>query len=89
MSVFYLQDTDVLSYEHFNEVLGKVDDMVNRTGFKPWYFKDISNLDNPVCELKRGDLRLFCWRPAVNLLIVGSGGIKTTRTYLEDETFLP
>ena len=34
---------------------------------------------------KHGTLRLYCIRISDNLLIVGGGGIKATRTYEEDE----
>ena len=37
-------------------------------------------------QKQKGTLRLYCIRISDKLLITGGGGIKTTRTYNEDDT---
>lgn len=45
--------------------------------------------DNVVAlSLDSRKLRLYCLRLSDKILILGNGGIKTTRTYQEDETLL-
>ena len=43
-----------------------------------------------VCALpiESGKLRLYCLRLSDQILIIGNGGIKETRTYQEDKTLL-
>lgn len=58
-------------------------------------FRCEGGIDDRICAIplectrrkhgKHGTLRLYCIRISERLLIVGSGGIKTTRTYEEDD----
>lgn len=64
-------------------------------GVKESFFRPEGKLNDRVCAIplltsyrqkQKGTLRLYCIRISDKLLIVGGGGIKTTRTYNEDET---
>lgn len=64
-------------------------------GVKESFFRPEGKLNDRVCAIplltsyrqkQNGTLRLYCIRISDKLLIVGGGGIKTTRTYNEDET---
>jgi hypothetical protein len=61
--------------------------MSSRWGFQEQFFKigESSFWDNVVTLKDTGDLRLYCCRYGNIILIVGSGGIKNTRTYQEDD----
>ncbi|TCD46893.1 hypothetical protein [Chlorobium sp. N1] len=57
-----------------------------RFGFKEQFFKKEGSIRDSVEALHYGNgkLRLYCLRWSSVLLIVGYGGVKTTRTYQED-----
>lgn len=50
------------------------------------YFRPEGKFNDGVCAIpiESGQLRLYCLRMSDQILIVGNGGIKTTRTYNED-----
>jgi hypothetical protein len=63
----------------------KLEKMARHNGFQDQFFKmgEGSRMDN-VCALSEGKLRLYCLRYGNILLIMGGGGVKTTRTYEDD-----
>ncbi len=50
------------------------------------YFRPEGKFNDGVCAIpiESGQLRLYCLRMSDQILIVGNGGVKTTRTYNED-----
>lgn len=50
------------------------------------YFRPEGKYNDGVCAIpiESGQLRLYCLRMSDQILIVGNGGVKTTRTYNED-----
>ena len=50
------------------------------------YFRPEGKFNDCVCAvpIESGQLRLYCLRMSDQILIVGNGGVKTTRTYNED-----
>lgn len=50
------------------------------------YFRPESSLNDDVCALpiESGKIRLYCLRISDQILIVGNGGVKNTKTYQED-----
>ena len=64
-------------------------------GVKEAFFRPEGKMNDRVCAIplltsgrqkQNGTLRLYCIRISDKLLIIGGGGIKTTRTYNEDQT---
>lgn len=65
-----------------------------QNGVKESFFRPEGKMNDRVCAIplltsfrqkQNGTIRLYCIRISDKLLIVGGGGIKTTRTYNEDE----
>jgi len=54
------------------------------------YFRPEGKINDRVCALPvdSGGLRLYCLRITDKILIIGNGGVKTTRTYEESEELL-
>jgi hypothetical protein len=81
----FLQDPDVISSPHLGPFLERINDIADRFGCQEQFFKlQESDFYNPVVALWRDNLRLYCCRYGNIILIIGSGGIKKTRTYQED-----
>ena len=68
---------------------------ISHKGARESFFRPEGKMNDRVCAIplstsyrnkKKGTLRLYCIRISDKLLVVGGGGIKTTRTYNEDET---
>lgn len=83
----FIDDPDVKSDPNFDEFIQRLYNIADRHGCKASFFKDESTRDNPICALfhSDSDLRLYCIRYNLTLLIIGGGGLKSTRTYQEDE----
>ncbi len=54
------------------------------------YFRPEGKMNDNVCALPvdSGKLRLYCLRITDKILIIGNGGLKTTKTYEESEALL-
>lgn len=54
------------------------------------YFRPEGKMNDNVCALPvdSGKLRLYCLRISDNILVIGNGGIKNTKTYEESEELL-
>lgn len=61
---------------------------IARTGASERYFRPEGKLDDSVVALPvtSSKLRLYCLRLSDKILILGNGGVKSTRTYNEDPT---
>lgn len=80
----FLQDSEVAASPHFQSMLVRIDDIANRLGCQDYLFKEKeSQFSDAVVALSRGNLRLYCCRYGNIILVLGSGGIKNTRTYQE------
>lgn len=78
----FLKDSEVKSSPHFQPLLVRIEDITNRFGCQDYLFKEQeSGFTDPVVALSRGNLRLYCCRYGNIVLILGSGGVKDTRTY--------
>lgn len=72
----------------------KILEKISNNGAKESYFRIEGNFSDRVCALplltirrninKHGTLRLYCLRISNQLLILGSGDLKSSRTYEED-----
>ena len=67
-------------------ILTAIHKILSASGFLERYFLPEGKMNDHVVALpiERGKLRLYCLRMSDSVLIVGNGGIKTTRTYDED-----
>lgn len=61
---------------------------IARTGAKERYFRSEGKMSDSVVALPvmTSKLRLYCLRLSDKILVLGNGGVKTTRTYDEDTT---
>lgn len=81
----FLLDPEINSSPHFQPLLVRIDEIADKLGCQDYLFKlKESKFSDPVVALSREDLRLYCCRYGNIILILGSGGIKHTRTYQEN-----
>lgn len=66
-------------------ILNAIQKMLTASGFLERFFRPEGKMNDHVVALpiERGKLRLYCLRMSDSVLIVGNGGIKSTRTYGE------
>ncbi|MCR4878301.1 MAG: hypothetical protein K5901_03200 [Bacteroidales bacterium] len=60
---------------------------MTRNGAKERYFRPEGKLNDHVCAIpvESGRLRLYCLRISDQILIIGNGGLKSTKTYEESD----
>lgn len=79
----FLGTSDVFSNPSYSQVATRLEEMIERRGFKNKYFKFRQSKTNELlCYLllpEKSDLRLYCCRYSLNVLIVGSGGVKESQ----------
>ena len=81
----FLSDPEIISNPEFRALLVHIDEITNKYGCQERFFKlKESKLSDAVSALWRGQIRLYCCRYSNIILILGSGGIKSTATYQED-----
>jgi hypothetical protein len=83
----FLEDRKVQASKEFGSLVSRLEDMVDSFGFKEHFFKiEEGSIKDSLAAFHydNGPLRLYCLRWSSVLLIAGSGGIKTTRTYQDD-----
>lgn len=80
----FLSNPEVSFHPKRDELLAQIDEIIDRYGCQERFFKEESSYFDSVAALWKGNLRLYCCRHGSIILILGSGGIKTTRTYQED-----
>ena len=71
--------------EDFQRIVYAISKILNN-GALERYFRPEGKFNDSVCAvpIESGQLRLYCLRMSDQILIVGNGGVKTTRTYNED-----
>ena len=82
----FLANEEVRANQEFGAILVRIDEIADKYGAQERFFKlkESSALDT-VAAIWRGDIRLYCCKYSKVILILGSGGIKKTRTYQEDD----
>ena len=78
---------DATRKEELSVILTAINRMLNASGFLERYFRPEGKMSDHVVALpvERTKMRLYCLRMSDSVLIVGNGGIKSTKTYEEDE----
>lgn len=76
----FLSNPNVNADKDFDNLFNRINDIVERFGPRQEFFKDEGSVD----AISYGNLRLYCCRYSGTILIIGSGGIKKTRTFQED-----
>ena len=71
-------------FERLLNIIGRIADF----GAFERFFRPEGKISDRVCALPvlKSRLRLYCLRLSDRILILGNGGVKTTRTYNEDDT---
>ena len=83
----FLDNGEIQACKEFESLVVRLYDMVDSLGFRDNFFKlKEGSINDSVAAFhcNHGTLRLYCLRWSSILLIVGSGGSKTTRTYQGD-----
>ena len=82
----FLSNGEVKSHQEFQPLILRLQEIIDKYGCQERFFKlNESKYHDTVVALWRGNLRLYCCRYGNIILLLGSGGIKKTRTYQEDE----
>ncbi|MBQ7711654.1 MAG: hypothetical protein IJT39_07510 [Bacteroidales bacterium] len=79
---------DASRKEELSVILTAINRMLTASGFLERYFRPEGNMGDHVVALpiERTKMRLYCLRMSDSVLIVGNGGVKSTKTYEEDES---
>ena len=79
---------DATRKEELSIILTAINRMLNASGFLERYFRPEGKMGDHVVALPIDytKMRLYCLRMSDQVLIVGNGGIKNTKTYEEDES---
>ena len=83
----FLDNGEIQACKEFESLVVRLYDMVDSLGFRDNFFKlKEGSINDSVAAFhcNHGTLRLYCLRWSSILLIVGSGGPKTTRNYQGD-----
>ena len=82
----FLSDGEVNSHREFQPLILRLQEIIDKYGCQERFFKlNESKYNDNVVALWRDNLRLYCCRYGNIILLLGSGGVKQTRTYQEDE----
>ncbi|MFO7890229.1 MAG: hypothetical protein R6V04_07800 [bacterium] len=82
----FLSNPEIKTNPEFEPLVYGLDDILNKYGCQERFFKlKESRFNDSVVALWRGNIRLYCCRYSNIILILGSGGIKKTKTYQEDK----
>lgn len=79
---------DATRKEDLSVILTAINRMLTASGFLERYFRPEGKMGDNVVALpiERTRMRLYCLRMSDSVLIVGNGGMKSTKTYEEDES---
>lgn len=82
----FINDAKLVS--DLQQILNQIDLMMSRQGFTERNFRYEGKPSDGVVALPiyKNSLRLYCLRLSDSVMIVGNGGIKTARTYEQDNT---
>ena len=77
---------DAMRKDDLRIILNQIDTMLVK-GITERRFRPEGKMNDGVCALPvyKNGLRLYCLRLSDSVLIVGNGGVKSTKTYEEDE----
>lgn len=84
----FLEENDEKYRKELGNIIVKLKTMSGKTGFGDFYFKlNEGKPGDGLCAITdiKGKLRLYCIRFGNVLLVLGGGGLKTTRTYQEND----
>lgn len=82
----FLSNSEIKASSEFESLITRINDIINKYGCQENFFKfKESKFNDTVVALWRGNIRLYCCRYSNIILILGSGGIKKTKTYQEDK----
>lgn len=72
----------------FNQILFAIKKIMSQGALERFFRTSEGKMNDNVCALSIDSraLRLYCLRMSDKIVILGNGGIKTTRTYQEDES---
>ena len=75
--------------EDYQRILAALEIILDR-GVLERYFRPEGSINDNLCAIpiESGNIRLFCLRISDQILILGNGDKKTTRTYQEDRRLL-
>ena len=75
--------------EDYQKILAALEIILDK-GALERYFRPEGKMDDNLCAIpiESGNIRLFCLRISDQILILGNGDKKTTRTYQEDRKLL-
>ena len=75
--------------EDYQKILAALEIILDK-GALERYFRPEGKIDDNLCAIpiESGNIRLFCLRISDQILILGNGDKKTTRTYQEDRKLL-
>lgn len=75
--------------ENYQRILAALEIILDKGALKR-YFRPEGNAHDALCALplESGNIRLYCLRISDEILILGNGDKKTTRTYQEDSRLL-
>jgi hypothetical protein len=75
--------------ENYQRILAALEIILDK-GALERYFRPEGTMHDDLCALpiESGDIRLYCLRISDEILILGNGDKKTTRTYQEDKRLL-
>ena len=95
--ILFKDSEDPYLKEDFDRILLAIE-KISQNGALESYFRVEGKMNDRVCAIPllirprnhslHGTLRLYCIRVSDDLLIVGGGGLKSTRTYEDDEALL-
>ena len=79
---------DATRKEELSVILTAINRMLTASGFLERYFRPEGKMGDHVVALpiERTKMRLYCLRMSDSVLIVGNGGVKSAKTYEEDES---
>lgn len=79
---------DATRKEDLSVILTAINRMLTASGFLERYFRPEGKMGDHVVALpiERTRMRLYCLRMSDSVLVVGNGGMKSTKTYEEDES---
>jgi len=78
---------DASRQEELSVILTAINRMLNASGFLERYFRPEGKMKDHVVALpiESSKIRLYCLRMSDQVLIVGNGGVKRTKTYEDSE----
>jgi len=82
-------ETEGVLNRDYKKIIAALQIILEKGAFER-YFRPEGTIKDGLCALplESGKIRLYCLRLSDQILIIGNGGIKQTKTYQEDKTLL-